>query len=455
MAFLYGDSTPSPLESNFLEFLRDALDFAVLVLHTDANIAAIRERKEASARSAESEIERLQTFGRIVMAAIQDAPKGEADSETTRCAAELAVTSANTVSASTDAVNRTLAEENAQADADEAAQREASFKALETLLLPHAPPETHITFLLERQADASYAASLLAEATMGLRWRIDLAIPEGHVFRSPAPIDKLAPQLEFNAPEETGWLKKEVKPRPQRVERFFLTEATDDGRRVTLKLRTVAGDSGFELGVDLGSSRVDATKTSKDGDVTFDLSDEDTLKLVALAEKMRASLAELQGERLVEATFDSGEFRLHPVFKDVVGRLVTKMSPIVQEIARHSLTRTELVIRRLLSNERREEIFVTKTTLRDKYAELPREQRALFDVFAFETLPPPPLPVSPAQPEEMDLVEIVEPAAPPVRSEVAKSQPPPAPSWNPPPLAQSWPPGSTPKWRRLPPRSSS
>ena len=35
MPYLYGDSTPSTLEINYIDFLRDALDFAAQVLLAD------------------------------------------------------------------------------------------------------------------------------------------------------------------------------------------------------------------------------------------------------------------------------------------------------------------------------------------------------------------------------------------------------------------------------------
>jgi hypothetical protein len=451
MAFLYGDSTPSPLESNFLEFLRDSLDFSVVVLQADANVERIRERKVASARAADEEIERLQAFGRVVVDAIRDAPKGEEDSETSRCGAHLTVTAQEAVSASTDAVHRTLAAEVAQADADESAQREASFKALETLLLPHALLDARVVRRLERQADGSYAASLLGEASIGLWWRVALAIPEGHVLRASSPLERLAPQMEFFAPEPTGWLKKELKPRAQRLERFALVELTDDGREVSLKLRAIGGDQGFDFSIAVASSTVNATKTGKDGDAPFDLSEEDTQKIVALAERAREALAELAGERLIEATFESNDFRLHPRFRDLVERLVAQMAPIVKEIARHSLTRTELVIRRLLSNERREEIFVTKATLREKYAPLRQEQRTLFDAFGFDTLPPPAPPKVPSVAPEV-AAEALEPVVTEaLRTEVTPSRPPPPPSWVRPPRSSG--PPSGPTWRRPPPRS--
>jgi hypothetical protein len=256
-----------------------------------------------------------------------------------------------------------------------------------------------------------------------------------------------------------------MKPRPQRLERFALIEATDDGRAVSLKLRGLAGDSGFDLSIRPASGEVNASRTGKEGDAPFEPAEEDAQKIVSLAQKVREALGALKGDCLVEATLDSAEFKLHPKFRDLVERLVAQMAPIVREIAKHSLTSNELVIRRLLSNERREEIFVTKGALREKYAPLPNDQRAMFDAFGFDTLPPPapiPLERAPVEAFALDaqlapLSEPREPAAPPsdpLRTEVAPSRPPPPPSWVRPPRSPSGPP-SGPTWRRPPPRSSS
>ena len=97
MEFLYGDSTPSPLTSNFLEFLRDAIDFGVFALRIDDEISAIGERSLLTSRAADEEIERLETLGRAVATSIDEAPKGAAESETSRCATQLTVVSADAI----------------------------------------------------------------------------------------------------------------------------------------------------------------------------------------------------------------------------------------------------------------------------------------------------------------------------------------------------------------------
>src|SRR5207248_2719364 len=53
MNYLYGDSTPSPLKSNFLEFLRDDIDFGVFALLADDRIRLGREQVESLRQKAD------------------------------------------------------------------------------------------------------------------------------------------------------------------------------------------------------------------------------------------------------------------------------------------------------------------------------------------------------------------------------------------------------------------
>ena len=53
--FLYGDATPSPLKSDFIAFLRDAVDYAVVVLGADARMAAGARDVEQLAEQTERE----------------------------------------------------------------------------------------------------------------------------------------------------------------------------------------------------------------------------------------------------------------------------------------------------------------------------------------------------------------------------------------------------------------
>jgi hypothetical protein len=421
MSYLYGDSSPSPLTSNFLELLRDTLDFAVYVLQADDHIEKLHERTHAAEEAAREETGRLAAFGRVVAEAIEGAPHGAADSETSRCAGRLATACVDAVRGSTAAVDEALSAHKAQAQAEEGAQRDGCFKALEVLLSRHVPPESTLATRLERHG--VYVARRIATANFGVSWRINLVVPPDHLFASPQPMEIVAAEVEIEAPEETGWINKEVKMRPQRLGRMVLVEAVDDGQTVGLRLQFEAGkDEGLDFAVDPAAGVVVAARrTGREGDAaagSFGPRAEDVPKLVALAATIREKLAVLTGTVMAECTVDGGEFKLVPRFGAVVERMMSKMAPIVHEISKRSLTPAELILRRTLSSERREEIFVAKSTLRDKYAPLPRELRSFFDPLGFDTIPPPAAPA---------VVDASDEDWPEVRAEIAQSEPPPPP----------------------------
>jgi hypothetical protein len=138
------------------------------------------------------------------------------------------------------------------------------------------------------------------------------------------------------------------------------------------------------------------------------------LKVRALAEKLLATLAELKRNRLLSASIDDEAFETQLTLTPFVERLVSLMAPFVHEIADRSLTQTELVLRRMLTDDRREEIFVTKASLREKYEGLGDRQRELFAPLGLEAR------ARSRPPSEAPAGE-----PPPVRSELAPSRPPP------------------------------
>src|SRR4051794_12523006 len=90
MNYLFGDSTTSDLKSNFLEFLRDALDFCVFVLQADARMKEGRVQIRVLGEQAEAESERLERFIAGVSRAVHQGEKGDPKSPTAACGERLA-----------------------------------------------------------------------------------------------------------------------------------------------------------------------------------------------------------------------------------------------------------------------------------------------------------------------------------------------------------------------------
>src|SRR6476659_4309186 len=86
MSYLYGDSTPSSFEINFVDFLRDCLDFGVQVALSTDGLRRVTDRGHVLRREARSNIDRLEKLGTGVELAVKSLSIEEGDTPTARCA---------------------------------------------------------------------------------------------------------------------------------------------------------------------------------------------------------------------------------------------------------------------------------------------------------------------------------------------------------------------------------
>ena len=381
MNYLYGDSTPSQLKSNFLEVLRDALDFCVFVLQSDATIKQGKADIRALSEEADAESARLDRFIKGVSLAVDHGEKGQPDSPTARCGQRIYSLIADQYRSSLEGIRQTLSDGIARIDADESSTRESCLAALGALLAPHDPPnaDSIVHVVLD---GGRYSATIEGKAEPALEWSLTGAIPDGNVFASTLRVDRIAPHLEIRAPQLTGWITKEVKIRPQKLERHLVTKVVDDQTTLAFELRLeTALESVFDFEVAIEDKTVKATRVAPAEDQSagvFELHPDDVGPIVELATKLKVGVDGIEREETINATVDGTDFRALPGFVEFVERLVATMAPIVREISARSLTPTELVLRRKLGDDRREEIFVTKATLREKLIELPDDVRWIF-----------------------------------------------------------------------------
>ncbi|MGO8995183.1 MAG: hypothetical protein ACLQVI_17850 [Polyangiaceae bacterium] len=399
MSYLYGDSTPSPLESNFIQFLGEALDFSVHILQGATRIQLLGKRMVSAQEAADAEITRLEALRVSVAAAAERTPKGTADSPTSTCAKAILASVTELVDRCAAQVAATLATDVAALKAQEAQERQASERALEGLARLHDPPGTVATVRLVQQG-AHYAATRTVKTPFGLDYAMELETAAPHPFSQVARVDKFVPHLEIQAPEAGGWLRKEIKNRPQRLEKYYLTEMRFAPGSATLRLRASVDDGahGFDVEINEQAPRVQMVHVGDAGEAPgpFEISEADAAKVLALHERLRAAAMEVvqSRTRLVEAQLDQHAFRELPDTAILVDRLVKAMAPVVQEIAEHSLAPGELILKKMVGDHRREEIFVSKASLDEKLAGLPEAQRSKFRALglsaSFSRQPPPP-----------------------------------------------------------------
>ncbi|HEY4393842.1 MAG TPA: hypothetical protein VGP64_07265, partial [Polyangia bacterium] len=386
MSYLYGDSTPSTLEVNFIEFLRDAVDCCVQVLLADQRIAEGAARVRALDASTAAEIARLEKVGALVPKAFEGAPVGEAASATARCVAEIVRSAADIVSAASAAASATLQAATTRRDADAALEREAVVRALEALLIKHDLPEMTSDSDVALVAGGRYACRLLLTTPFGLDAMMATEVPAGHLLERVVRVDRLAERLDVQVPEIAGWLHKEVKLRTQHLEKHHLSAFARGpaGSRLGLRLAPDGTGPGYDLTFGEGEGEaVRLARVDEQGkhEEPFEARESDVPKLVGLRDKVAAAVASLERQRtkILEAKLEGEALLGHPKPALLVERLIDVLLPETREISARSQSPGELVLRRSLGGDRREEIFLSKRDLQVKLEPLDDRHRALFD----------------------------------------------------------------------------
>lgn len=391
MRFLFGDLTPAPFSTNFLEELRDAIEVCVALAHRDQVIVTADARREGLRNAASADMDRVEALVCAVLEAAR-AAAGPQDSPS----ASLAATIENLVferRAVADAgIGEKLAADLAALEAETLEARSDYFPILEGYVLARDPPGSVITSRIDivttaKKDEQRYNAVLGGRCDVGLDWSIELGVPEDGTWSEPLRVARLAEGLSIVAPYLAGLIKKEVKHKKLRLDRHIVTKLVVDGSTLRTELRADVGEAeGFDVFVTFADPKVVITKVGDAEDASvgaFELEPEDEASLVDLAAKLRDAANELTRNRLIAATldgmaFDGNDTTAQPKLVELAVRFVEKLAPTVREIAVRSCANDELVLRRSLDDDRREEFFMPKARIRALLAPLDADHLCLF-----------------------------------------------------------------------------
>ncbi|HEY2746262.1 MAG TPA: hypothetical protein VGL86_16620, partial [Polyangia bacterium] len=89
MTYLFGDSSPSNLDIDYIEFMREALDFSVQVLAAHERMVAGAARAVELKLQGDAEVQRIEGLGATLARAVEAFDIGAAESPTALCAGAL------------------------------------------------------------------------------------------------------------------------------------------------------------------------------------------------------------------------------------------------------------------------------------------------------------------------------------------------------------------------------
>ncbi len=427
MKYLYGDSTPSPLQSNFLAFLRDAMEFCVHVLLAQKRIEGLRDERRKLDQHADEERARIGGLRSLVVEAANSANTDGPESISQRAVERV-------TGAADQAIQSTLGELESRLASDRAAiakrdrdERDACLDAFGRWIALHEPHEGSWKLSARLHEAGRYEGETSGEAPCGFHWKCAVDFQPGHPMLNVIRVGDLVTQIELPIPEASGWLKKNMKVRPQRIDPYVVETFATDGSEYRLELRT-APRAPTGIDVSIKDQKVRVTLVGGSEIVNIDVGEDDRQRLLTLRDRILEALTTHGGvcRRVLAATMDDAPLADGEDLRVVTNRLIAAAAPIVQQIRNHSLAPTELVIRRLLGNDRREEIFVATASLLEKVGRLPRDLRGLFAPLGLEwqraTTPPPFAAVVPPASivdDDDEEAEIVELTAEPQDSDVA------------------------------------
>ena len=382
--YLYGDSTPAPLKTDFIAFLRDMVDFAVEVLHSEGQAAEASQASAWLEEATEKVVANAEALAAHVSEVLDRPELGGSDPFLARCAARIRSATWETVRAEASAARAEAEAGAARAALAVSSARAECEKALEGLLLRQDVPDAVTVVKLCVGDGARYDARLTARTPWGLSWEIGLQIPSSHSLARVLRIDRLVERLEIRVPEEPTWPPKASKPKAQRLDRLYLTELVLAPAEAFIKLRATPEGTGAGCNLwlhrDVPAVRLERVLASGGAaDSPFDIEGEDAGRLRLLHDELAALMSEIAQNRQppVAIEMDDTPVGQHRACA-VIERLISSVAPRVEEIAKRSLAPGELVLRRRLGDNHREEVFLSKAELLEKIEPLPPALRGAF-----------------------------------------------------------------------------
>jgi hypothetical protein len=377
VGYLFGDSTESGLEFNYLAFLREAVDCAVAMVECDVTLATVADRKRTREREMEAELAAVAELGKRAADLVAPVAKQQADSAVGRCASAIATAIREAVERESTAVRTKLAAQRDELDKDgqgiNARANEAIEKLLRTHDLPGAEKVLEVTW-----ASTGVKATMRQRTGFGVEAVLALDVPPSSLFTPDLRVDRVADGIEVHAREAGGWIKKSDKLVVHRLGRYHVTSITIGATvRIQLRADTNAGEMTI-ISPPSGDLMIDAAGNGAAREILIE--ERDRPRLRSFVDKLEAATRALSDSRgqLVSIELDKKSLAEPGKARLFAERLTAAIAPTVHKIKAHSRNPDELVIRRLLGDNRREEIFVPIAELVQRFDALPAHARSVF-----------------------------------------------------------------------------
>lgn len=410
MGRLYGDSTPFPFETDYLELVRGAVSCSVKLLLAQHAIDEARVAMGVADQARLAERARLDRVGEAVRKAllIYDGVDGREGRVALRAREASRAASEEELSQIEGHFNA----EKSRRSGDIDRAREGARNAIEEFLRANSLPGDDVSVSL-RAEEQAYAGDASLSTTFGVGATFRLSLPDEHEWARPRRVGDVAPGVEIQVPHEAGWINKRLELQRIKLDKLWITDValTPHNVRVTVR-RGVLSGAGYTIELVRGASgtirELDESGGEKD---THPIESDDLESVRRLTDLVAAALTDLAAHRtaMVTCSYDGSPLADLEDPRTIAIALIATLAPTVNEIERRSGGVDELILRRDIADGRREEKYLKKAELREVIIALPLALRNAFAPLQLvprsSLTPPPPAVAERSEEISMELVD--------------------------------------------------
>ncbi|HEU5055546.1 MAG TPA: hypothetical protein VFU21_03450 [Kofleriaceae bacterium] len=403
--YRFGDGTPFPLSENFIETIVGAVDCCVALFELDSEAEARAERERLTRRAADDEIKRLDALKALIETAVTPLlVRKERRPRASQAAAQKIYEAAQQIIRQSRAgVARrrdTVIMEAVPPSADERV-----LEPLEAFFCAHALPRTEWR-LRWSVNDGRATAEVGAQATRELDLAFDVAIPRDSDWAHPMSVSALLRGLAIPSVIELNGRRRSIN-----LDAYAVTEVQVAPGRVAMVLResTKKASPGLHIvmphSTDSPPLVVALDKRDQAKTHPFCLDDNGSAGVHALWATIEERIPDLLAarSRLVAARHSGNDVtELSPSV--LAEAILLSLAPLLREMRMRSRVPGELILKRDLGGDRREEMFVPRKKLWAKLQTLTARHRQVFEAVGLSDeatsdfvtrigrRPPPPMP---------------------------------------------------------------
>jgi len=386
MRYLYGDSSPFPLQYNFLTTLDTFVTCAARAVELEVESQKLQVTTAESLAARTRSLKELEELHLGMMQAVQERAARATQAVAAEYVRQLQEHATRLVGETRASYAQATDNEQTHAQREVGRRRGEIRAAFEAFLTVGRLPtiESRVSMQLDGRQNE---LSAVFTNPLGIVTSFKLTTAAAPAWQAPRKVSEFAQGVDLQIGLKKSWITRKVQPEIVHLDDFYVGgfELADDSAEIRLRKKPDLKDSLiFTLHRKDTELLAEVQRPEEQPPESVAVDGGDRPQIERLYQLLRTGVAEVlvHKERLLTAQLDGKDVFEQDLTIAFVERLIKMFAPIVGEISRRSTNNLELSLKQESDSGRREEVYLRKKDLASKLEPLPQSSRSLFAPFA-------------------------------------------------------------------------